>query len=219
MVARVDVVRALVPRRSHKRGDRGQGLVEFAMVVPVFLMLLLGMLEFGFAFDQNLTLEYATREGARVGAALANDGGATCNSATTTVDAQILAAVQRVLMSPGSRVKDALPVVGMQVQIWKATASGAPTGGTTTNTWHYAGPNSGPSVDGQRIAFIQDSQNWNPCARHNGGISGTDSIGISLTYTYRFQTPLAGILKFFGGSSASQLLMSDKTVMALNPTD
>ncbi len=57
------------------RGARGQGLVEFAMLVPIFMLLLLGMLEFGFAFDQNLTLEYATREGARVGSALANGGG------------------------------------------------------------------------------------------------------------------------------------------------
>ena len=35
------------------------------------MLLLLGMLEFGFIFDQHLTLEYASREGARVGAALA----------------------------------------------------------------------------------------------------------------------------------------------------
>ena len=42
------------------------------MVVTVVMLLLLGMLEFGFVFDQHLTLEYASREGARVGAALAN---------------------------------------------------------------------------------------------------------------------------------------------------
>ncbi len=46
-----------------------------------------------------------------------------------------------------------------------------------------------------------------------------NSIGVSLTYTYNFQTPLGGILRFFGGSGAGGLTMSDKTVMALNPTD
>lgn len=203
-----------------RRAARGQGLVEFTILVPVFLLLLLGMLEFGFAFDQNLTLEYATREGARVGSALANGGGPLgCGSGQSpdraTVDPQILAAVQRVLLSPGSRVQ---PVVGMQVLIWKSGPTGAPIAGTT-NTWTYSGPNTGPTVDGQRIAFTEGSHPWDPCSRSNGGTGGIDSIGVSLTHTYAFQTPLAGILRFFGGASASQLTMSDKTVMALNPTN
>ena len=42
-------------------------MVEFAVIVPVFLLLLMGMLEFGFVFTHNMTLEYATREGARAG--------------------------------------------------------------------------------------------------------------------------------------------------------
>jgi hypothetical protein len=202
---------------------RGQGLVEFAMLVPVFMLLLLGMLEFGFAFDQNLTLEYATREGARVGSALANGGGTLgCNSGQSpnaaTVDPQILAAVRRVLLSPGSRVK---PALGMQVLIWKADANGAPVTPLTTyqNVWTYTGPATGPTVDGQQIGFTQGTHPWDPCSRTNGGPSGVDSIGVSLTYSYTFQTPLAGILRFFGGASAGGLTMSDRTVMALNPTD
>ena len=213
-------------RRSAGREQapaRGQGLVEFAMLVPVFMLLLLGMLEFGFAFDQNLTLEYATREGARVGSALANGGGTLgCNSGQSpnaaTVDPQILAAVRRVLLSPGSRVK---PALGMQVLIWKADANGAPVTPLTTyqNVWTYTGPATGPTVDGQQIGFTQGTHPWDPCSRTNGGPSGVDSIGVSLTYSYTFQTPLAGILRFFGGASAGGLTMSDRTVMALNPTD
>jgi hypothetical protein len=202
---------------------RGQGLVEFAMLVPVFMLLLLGMLEFGFAFDQNLTLEYATREGARVGSALANGGGTLgCSTGQSpnaaTVDPQILAAVRRVLLSPGSRVK---PALGMQVLIWKADANGAPVTPLTTyqNVWTYTGPATGPTVDGQQIGFTQGTHPWDPCSRTNGGPSGVDSIGVSLTYSYTFQTPLAGILRFFGGASAGGLTMSDRTVMALNPTD
>lgn len=199
--------------RDHERVQRGQGLVEFAALVPVFLLLLLGMLEFGFVFDQNLTLEYATREGARAGSALANDG-ATCDAATTTVDAQILAAVRRVLFSPGSRVK---PAMGMAVLIWKADVNGAPAGSQTTNTWTYTGPGTGPVVDSQAIGFTEGAHPWNACSRSNSG-TNPDSIGVSLTYTYAFQTPLAGILRFFGGGSAGTLAISDKTVMALNPT-
>ena len=214
-----DILLGLPRGRGHEGGECGQGLVEFAMLVPVFLLLLLGMLEFGFAFDQNLTLEYATREGVRVGSALANGGGTLgCGTGQSpnaaTVDKQIVAAVQRVLLSPGSRVT---PVIGVtQVLIWSADANGAPIAGTT-NTWTYTGPNTGPTVDLQTIAFTQGSHPWDPCSRNNGG-SSPDSIGVSMSHTYRFQTPLAGILRFFGGASAGQLTISDKTVMALNPT-
>ena len=41
------------------------------MIVPLFLLFLLGLLEFGMVFDHVLTISYATREGARTGAALA----------------------------------------------------------------------------------------------------------------------------------------------------
>lgn len=209
------------PASAHRGArTRGQGLVEFSMLVPVFLLLLLGMLEFGFAFDQNLTMEYATREGARVGSALANGGGKLgCGPGQSpnaaSVDPQILAAVQRVLMSPSSRV---VPQVGMQVLIWKSDVNGARSP-LTTNTWAYTGAGTGPVVDGQPIAFSLVTQNWTACSRTNGGTGGPDSIGISLTNTYTFQTPLASLLRLFGGASAGQLTMSDKTVMALNPTD
>jgi Flp pilus assembly protein TadG len=63
-----------VIRRRSPEGERGQGLVEFSLLVPVFTLLLLAMLEFGFVFDHLLTIQYSTREGARVGAALASGG-------------------------------------------------------------------------------------------------------------------------------------------------
>ena len=225
-----DRIGAVRRDREAEPGARGQGLVEFAMLLPVFLLLLFGMLEFGFAFDQNLTLEYATREGARVGSALANGGGDLgCNAGlgqspnAATVDPQIMAAVRRVLLSPGSRVKLVAGIAnGTEVRIWKADPTSSPIGQpvtTAVNVWRYTGPNTGPTVDAQQIGFTLVSQAWDPCSRSNGGAGGPDSIGVSLTYSYTFQTPLASILRFFGGAAAGQLTMSDRTVMALNPTN
>ena len=62
--------------------------------MPVVLILLLGMLEFGFAFSHHLTLEYATREGARMGAALANGTAEVAcgpTTATSDLDAYVIA--------------------------------------------------------------------------------------------------------------------------------
>lgn len=49
---------------SHAR-SRGQGIVEFAIVLPIFLLLTLGIIELGWLVYNNHTLASATREGAR----------------------------------------------------------------------------------------------------------------------------------------------------------
>lgn len=47
------------------RTERGASAVEFALVVPLLLSLLLGVIEFGNWFNQQITLTSAAREGAR----------------------------------------------------------------------------------------------------------------------------------------------------------
>jgi len=47
--------------------QRGQALVEFALVLPVFFLLVAGMFDFGLGIYSDLTLVNAAREGARLG--------------------------------------------------------------------------------------------------------------------------------------------------------
>lgn len=47
---------------------RGSTIVEFALVVPVFLALIIGIMEFGWLVKVNHTIANATREGARFAA-------------------------------------------------------------------------------------------------------------------------------------------------------
>ena len=47
------------------RSEKGQSMVEFALVVPLIILLLLGMVDFGRLFHAHLTLEHAGREAAR----------------------------------------------------------------------------------------------------------------------------------------------------------
>ncbi len=54
-------------RGSARPAERGQSLVEFALVVPVFLLLLSGMIDFGSGLYANQTIINAAREGARLG--------------------------------------------------------------------------------------------------------------------------------------------------------
>lgn len=57
-------------RRRVERGERGVALVEFALVFPVFMTLVLGMFSGGLAYSRKLTLTNAAREGSRYGATL-----------------------------------------------------------------------------------------------------------------------------------------------------
>lgn len=50
-------------RRARREG--GQALVELALVLPIFLMLLLGIVQFGTVFRDYIALTDATRVGAR----------------------------------------------------------------------------------------------------------------------------------------------------------
>lgn len=53
-------------RRSMKK-ERGASAVEFALLLPVFLAILFGVIEFGLALWRKQMLTNAVREGARVG--------------------------------------------------------------------------------------------------------------------------------------------------------
>lgn len=48
------------------RNKKGTTIVEFALVLPLFLLLILGIFDFGRYFFVDHTLQYATREGMRL---------------------------------------------------------------------------------------------------------------------------------------------------------
>ena len=58
--------------KKRLRDERGATAVEFAFIVPLLIMLVLGIAEFGHAFRVSGTLSAAAREGVRV-MALQND--------------------------------------------------------------------------------------------------------------------------------------------------
>lgn len=54
--------------RYGKKKERGQAMVEFVLVLPVFLLLVFGIVDFGMGFHAWLTVTNSAREGARLGA-------------------------------------------------------------------------------------------------------------------------------------------------------
>jgi Flp pilus assembly protein TadG len=54
----------MILKRS-KPGERGAAAVEFALILPILLLLVLGLVEFGRAYNVQISLSNAAREGAR----------------------------------------------------------------------------------------------------------------------------------------------------------
>lgn len=65
----------MIRLRSFIKNNRGQALVEFALLLPVLLLIIGGMIDFGFVYHEQLVMTAAAREGARV--AVVNGDGKT----------------------------------------------------------------------------------------------------------------------------------------------
>ena len=65
--------------RSFVRGEEGQNLVEFALLLPVLLYILMGIIQFGLIFAVYVTINNSVREAARWGSIYVFD-----NSITVT---------------------------------------------------------------------------------------------------------------------------------------
>lgn len=55
-------------KRIQLRAQNGQTMAEFALVLPLLALLLFGVIQFGIAFNNYITLTDAVRAGARKGA-------------------------------------------------------------------------------------------------------------------------------------------------------
>jgi Flp pilus assembly protein TadG len=53
--------------RKVKKNETGQSLVETALTLPIFLLVLCGILDFGWLFTNQLMLNNCSREAARIG--------------------------------------------------------------------------------------------------------------------------------------------------------
>ena len=56
--------------RRHRiiKSEKGASAVEFALILPILIILVFGIVEFGIAFNNYITITHAAREGARIAA-------------------------------------------------------------------------------------------------------------------------------------------------------
>jgi Flp pilus assembly protein TadG len=66
------------------RSEKGQSMVEFAIIVPILLTVLLGIMQLGVVYNNWVTLTDAARAGARKGAVCRSGCSPDASSATVT---------------------------------------------------------------------------------------------------------------------------------------
>ena len=182
----LDRRRSPVQRRLAARG-RGQALVEFALVFPIFILIFFGIIEFSFLFNAELSLNYATRDAALVAA----EGGNNANA-----DCLILLKIDEDLNPPTAEGNIT------QVHIYSATEGGDQlatpkeqiyTRGGTTTCGSISAPYTIVGAPGNYPYNIRCSDlDRTTCSAGFTGPSntGVDIIGVQIDYAYRFVTPM-----------------------------
>jgi len=192
-----------------RQGGAGQGLVEFALVFPIFVVMLMGVIEFGFAFSSLLVVNFASRDAALLGA----EAGKT---SLYSADCVILNSIEHEVGAPSS------PAHITEVDIFDSNAQGLPidpasgtvntalvsrwlrTGSTTctfqgkTLTVFYTlqSPPGGYPEEGR--CNVQHAAGCSPRYNHS-----LDTIGVSITYSYHLVTPLGNFVLGLGGGGSN----------------
>jgi Flp pilus assembly protein TadG len=84
---------------SRWRRERGAVAVEFALVLPILLSLVFGIIQFGFILAQQNALNGAVRTGARYGSVNAFSGSHNCGNVVTRVqDSAVTIGVDKALI-------------------------------------------------------------------------------------------------------------------------
>jgi len=111
--------RSTTSRRWVSRGDRGAAILEFALVVPFFIILVMGIIDFSNAYNDYNSVRQGVREGTRqiVVADWSTDG---CTSGTSAAKAACVTKARVGLTDADTRVKIVLPTTyapGEQVKV------------------------------------------------------------------------------------------------------
>jgi Flp pilus assembly protein TadG len=184
----------LAPSKERRKDQSGQTLVEFALVLPLLLTVIFGTIEFCFLYQSTNTVNFAAREGARVGAVLGpTDAGADSKIITAIFDST----------SGGSGL---LFSQIQMIEIFKSDQNGtvpATLGSCAQQTNEDVYDGSGNACPG--------ALGWPPSSR-NATFNSADYLGVRITFVYNWVTSFVSAAQGqFRTSSVSIQLIEPQT--------
>ena len=174
--------------RRNGNGERGAALVEMAVVLPLLMLLIFGIIEFGLLFRERLTIASAASSAARTGATMGTRADA---------DLAILQALEAGLYDQAD------PSVLIRVDIFLAnTVTGAKTG--QYNRYTYVASNTGckwspcPDPASGTVTYGVPSLWGDPIGRDttlDAGGGGLDVLGVEIVYHHSAITNLIPLVE------------------------
>ena len=167
------------PFAGRERG-RGQSLVEFALVIPVFLLMLFGLIDVGRFVYLNSTLSQAAREGARLGSVEASYRGST-DPACGTLGGPVCPANDAALLTDISTAANRMMTPFGSVDLTHMVCVLAPPSGTPP-TGYWTGTtcsNHAPS----NVISVRVTADFTPITPIISQLFGTKTLSGSATMT------------------------------------
>ncbi len=153
-------------------GEGGQALTEFSLVLPLFVLLMMAVLEFGFLYNSILSIQFAARQGA---SAAAQAGG------VDTADCSILSAIERSLLPPIDHAHIQF------VEVYKSDSAGNPTPGVVNRYLRTGSLDCGTTTQPYTLF---GTEGYLQSDRKDTLVDGLDVVGVRLGYAYNGITPL-----------------------------
>src|SRR5438105_3039363 len=183
------------------REDRGQALVEFALVMPLVLFLVVGIVEFSLLLNSRNTVLFASRDGSM----LAAEGGA-----STGTDCLVLDRIERDVVSPSRAIRIQQVTIywsdrngdqiGSSANVYDRTGSTTCAGGGATITVPYSLTSAG----------YPETSRCDVLAGCGGSHTSVDTIGVRITYQHFWITSFLRL----GGTSVT---FSEATATRVEP--
>ncbi|MGI9598796.1 MAG: TadE family protein [Acidimicrobiales bacterium] len=195
----------MTDRLAENKSERGAALIEAALVTPVFLLVVFGIMELGLLFRDSLTTENASREAARAASTRGNRDDADYYVLRTVehgLEAMGLERLQYVVVFKATGPGSALPA-GCET----ASQAGVCNHYTAADFFAELDDSGGNDTGNFRCGTLDSS--WCPTTRETSLSAGTDFVGIHVETRHDFVTGM-----FSGGND-----LGETTVLRLEPED
>jgi Flp pilus assembly protein TadG len=194
--------------RRRRDRSRGQTLVEFALVFPLFVLVMLGLVEFAFVFNAVLSTNFSSRAAALLAAEAGNGTGADC---------VILQSIEDEMTAPAD--KDRI----QEVVIYRANPDGTPVGGGQQTRYVRSGTGTSCTYPATppvtiTVPYVLSGIDGYPEANRCNVLAGCGgqpmhTIGVRVTYSHLWKSPLNNWLP--GGSTG--WVFSRQNAMRMEP--
>lgn len=183
-----------MPRRSsraRRRSERGSVVVESALALPLFLLIIFGTMEFGLAFRSYLTLSNATRDAARFASTLGNAPDADfqiVNEVVTSMNGMRAGEIQQIIVFKASG-----PDSTTESGALSACRSGSVA--NLCNTYNLGAITTDPTKYG--CDYTSPDRYWCPAGRNVRASDPPDYLGVYIKTRHSGVTGVLGMTRDF----------------------